>query len=393
MPWQDASLVELRHEFVLMATQDRANISRLADRFGISRPTAYKWIKRYEADGKEGLADRSRRPKTSPNRTPQAVEEIVCAAREEHPSWSGYKIRHLLLRRIARGRCELTPDQVPAASTCQAICARHGLVNATDPEHQDAWQSFERSRPNALWQMDFKGHFACDDQTRCYPLTLLDDHSRFSLTVKACENQQHETVSDHLRQIFERYGRPEAMLMDNGSPWGSSIRDSAGQPYYTRLSAWLMRLGIEVIYSGLGHPQTHGKLERMHRSLDAEALRYQDFRDLAHCQKAFDVWRSTYNLERPHESLDAHVPAERYQPSPRPMPDRPPAITYGPDAIVRKVDRDGYISYKNDKYKIGKAFTGDPVALRPTRESNKRAVYYCDQSIKTIDLDNPNMPS
>ena len=191
---------------------------------------------------------------------------------------------------------------------------------------------FERPSPNELWQMDFKGHFVMHHD-RCHPFTLLDDHSRFNLALRACANEQGNTVQDRLTHVFRRYGLPQAMLMDNGSPWGS---DSAHP--FTPLTVWLMQLGISVHHSRPYHPQTLGKLERFHRSLKSELLTGRTFTDLPHCQRAFDTWRDFYNLERPHYALDLDTPVSRYTPSGKTFPETLPAIDYAPDDHVRSVD-------------------------------------------------------
>jgi transposase InsO family protein len=159
-------------------------------------------------------------------------------------------------------------------------------------------QRFERASPNELWQMDFKGHFAMVGGGRCHPLTVLDDHSRYSIGLRACENQQATTVMRELVTMFQQYGLPVQMLMDNGSPWG----DSGGQPW-TIVTSWLIRLGIRVTHIRPHHPQTQGKDERFHRTLKAEVLRDRSHLDLPACQSDFDPWRDIYNRERPHEAL------------------------------------------------------------------------------------------
>src|SRR4029077_17492874 len=231
-----------------------------------------------------------------------------------------------------------------------------------------------------LWQMDFKGHFPMA-AGRCHPLTVLDDHSRFSGGLGASDNEQDGTVRERLTALFRRYGLPFAMLMDNGSPWG----DSAGQPF-TIFTAWLMRLGIRVSHGRPYHPQTQGKDERFHRSLKAEVLERNGYADLAACQHAFDKWRHIYNHERPHEALGLNPPGTRYQPSPRAFCEQLPPIAYSPGDIVRKADIRGVITFKNRYIRIGKAFRKQPVALRATSEDGIFDIHYCTQRIGQIDL-------
>lgn len=372
MPWQEVSTMSLRKEFIMLATQDHANISELCRRFGISRKTAYKWLGRYEEAGSEGLQDRSRRPHRSDNRTPEPVQQLVLSVRDAHPAWGGRKIK----RRLQ----DLGHAALPSASTLSDILRRNGRLDASQSAKHTPWRRFEHDAPNRLWQMDFKGHFATG-AGRCHPLTVLDDHSRYSLRLEACANQQGSTVQACLTGAFRRYGIPERMTMDNGAPWGSD----ASHPY-TPLTAWLIRLGIRVSHSRPYHPQTQGKDERFHRTLNAEVLQGKVFHDLDQCQRRFDQWRNVYNLERPHEAIGMAPPASRYRPSDRGFPEALPGIEYGPGDIVRKVQHKGEIHYRGAVFKVSKAFHGYPVALRPDSEDGVMKVYFCQQCIAKVDL-------
>lgn len=219
--------MSLRREFVTLASQPEANVSGLCRRFGISRKTGYKWIGRFEAEGLSGLEDRSRRPHRSPSRTSTRVEAVVCHVRREHPAWSGYKIRQVLLRKARNGSLHIDASEVPAASTCQAILDRHGLVEPSEPQEHSGWTRFEEERPNELWQMDFKGAFPTTEGAQIYPLSVLDDHSRFSLALRACPDQRADTARQQLTRAVRRYGLPDEILVDKGPPWGS--------PYTARL--------------------------------------------------------------------------------------------------------------------------------------------------------------
>ena len=372
MPFKGVSAMERKREFVWFATREEANIRKLCQRFEVSPTTGYKWLARYRAEGWQGLLERSRRPHHSPDRTSAAIEAGVLEVRAgSNNAWGGRKIKKVLERAGAAA---------PAASTITEILRRHGKLDDAGREHPGPWQRFERAAPNELWQLDFKGHFATV-AGRCHPLTALDDHSRYNLLIAACGDERKETVQRELEGAFRRYGLPFGMLMDNGPPWG----DPGGDPY-TRLAVWLMRLGIRVLHGGPYHPQTQGKEERFHRTLKAEVMAGRSFRDLTECQRAFDQWRVRYNHERPHEALDMATPAERYRPSPRSFPEVLPAVEYAPSDQVRKVDSDGFISFKNRPWRIGKAFCGQPVALRPTAVDGVFSVHYCSHEIATLDL-------
>lgn len=362
----------LREEFVRLAASQQVPLRELCRRFGISAPTGYKWLRRYAAAGPAGLREQSRRPRHSPARTLPAVEAAVLELWERHRAWGG---RKLAARLRAQGQ-----QPVPAPSTITAILRRHGKLGTAGAAPQGAFRRFEAAAPNALWQLDFKGHFATGG-ARCHPLTLLDDHSRYALALQACGDERTSTVKQALSARFARYGLPDRILVDNGSPWG----DTAAHPY-TPLSVWWLRLGIAVSHSRPYHPQTLGKDERFHRTLGAELLRWQRFRDLDHCQRAFDRWRQVYNHERPHEALDDAVPASRYQPSPRPFPARLPPIEYGPRDLVRKVQQGGLVSFQGRVLHLPKAFAGYPVGLRPTTVDSRWDIFFCGQQIAEVDL-------
>lgn len=371
MPWKAVSVMSLRKEFVTLAEVNMISFSELCRRFNISRKTGYKWLNRYRQEGEVGLGDRSRRPHRIARRISASMEQEILKLRKGR-YWGARKIRKRLQ---VLGR-----PAVPAASTITAVLHRHGMIDPDAPEGRKNWQRFERSAPNDLWQTDFKAPVKTlggDLQ----PLTVLDDHSRYSLCVRALANQQTVPVQNAFTEMFRLYGLPNAMLMDNGTPWGGAER----RPF-TVFSVWLIRLGIQVIHSRPNHPQTLGKDERFHRTLERELISRQQWRDRVHLQTALNKWREQYNFERPHDSLDLEVPASRYQPSLRPFPEQLPPIEYPDTFHVRKVQDDGSISFRGQLFKVGKAFHRYPVGLRPTQIDGTFEVMFCHQRIATIDL-------
>jgi transposase InsO family protein len=300
----------------------------------------------------------------------------VLALRAQHPSWGGRKLRRRLLDQGAKA--------VPAASTIGTILARHGQIDAADAAKHRSFQRFEHERPNALWQMDFKGHFALATG-RCHPLTILDDHSRYNLCLSACANEATATVRRQLIATFRCYGLPERFNVDNGSPWG----DGAGGRF-TLLTVWLLRLGLRIGHSRPHHPQTNGKDERFHRTLKRDVLHSQSHADLVACQRAFDAFRAIYNHERPHEALDLAVPASRYRISAHAYPETLPPIEYDPLDQVRHVQQGGQVSFQGHALHVPKAFAGQPVAFRPTTTDGLWQVVFVAQCIAQVDLRNPS---
>ena len=362
-----------REEFVGRANQDGSNISQLCDSYGISRKTGYKWLRRVGEMGLAGLEDRSRKPCHSPNQTSSAMEEMVLAVRVEHPAWGGRKIRRLL-----QNRGEVA---VPSASTITAILRRSGQIGPEESVKHKAFLSFEHEHANDLWQMDYKGYFQLTPGGYCHPLTVLDDHSRFLIGLKSCPNERRITVQYHLRAIFEEYGLPERMLMDNGSPWG----DDGSNPY-TLLTAWLLRLGISISHGRPYHPQTQGKDERLHRTLKNELISRHAFHDLEQAQNLFDQWRYEYNYIRPHEALQMNTPANRYISSMRPFPTSLPPIVYEATDYIRRTDDRGELSFRGQRFRIGRAFPNQEIGIRPTVRDGIFDVYFCKQKVSRISL-------
>lgn len=371
MPFSERSLMSHREEFCRLAEAGGVSVRELCHRFGISPTSGYKWLGRWRAQGRSGLANQSRRPNSSPGRTAAALEAQVLACRQAHPAWGGRKIRRVLQDDGA--------DGVPAASTVTAILRRHGLLDGPRAGEARAWQRFESAAPNDLWQMDFKGHVPAG-AGRMHPLTVLDDCSRYALVLSACADQREATVRDRLMQAFRLCGLPRRILSDNGSPWGSA----GGE--LTRLAVWLMDLDIALIHGRPYHPQTQGKDERFHRTLKAEVLAGRSFASLAEAEVAFAAWREIYNTRRPHEALGLAVPARRYQASPRPLPDQIPPPEYEPQAHVRTVGSAGFISFQGRRLRCSKAVVGRRVALRTTEDDGVFDLCYRRHVISRIDL-------
>lgn len=381
MPWREMDTVSRRLEFVQLACLPGANIRELCRREQISPKTGYKWIARFEAANGDpaSLEDHSRRPLHS-QCTPKGLERQVIALRQQNPAWGG--------RKIARRLQDLNRGQI-APSTVTSILKRHGLLREHD-SYLDAPTRFEHEEPNSLWQMDFKGTFETL-QGSCYALTLLDDHSRFNLALVANARMGTEQVKPQLQRVFERYGMPSQINTDNGPPWGAPGAVGHG---LSELSVWMIRLGIRATHSRPFHPQTNGKVERFHRTLEDEVLAGRLFTSHEQVQRAFDRWRPIYNLHRPHESLQMETPVRRYRPSPFRFPGQLPAIEYSSGDIVVQVTANGVTRFKGRKLMLSRALRGLPVAFRANALVDGRYdLYFCHQRIGGLDLNDRSVDS
>jgi len=379
MPWPVKALINVRREFVNLALQPDVNFRQLCRRFDISPTAGYKWLDRFQEGGVEGLADRSRRPRNSPERTQPEVEALVVGLRQDHPAWGARKLRRRLL--------DLGHQDLPATSTFTDILHRHNLIKPEASQAATPYKRFERPAPHELWQLDFKGHFALS-QGRCNPLGGLDDCSRYNVLLAACTDQRETTVQLHLTDAMRKHGVPNGILWDNGAPWGSG-----GGGECTGLDVWLMRLGVRVFHGRPYHPQTQGKEERFHRTLQAEVLARGGWTDCAQVQRAFDHWQNIYNTQRPHEALGLATPVSRYRPSQRSYPESLPAVEYASGVSVRRVDATGHISYQGKPRKVGRAFIGQDIGLRPTDLDGVLELIFVTQVIKKLDLREPVEPT
>ena len=371
MPWKEQSKMNLKMEFIQQVLKRQTSISNLCREHGISRKTAYKWINRFKEEGVDGLDERSKRPSKVCVTSSDWVETIL-ETKSKFPAWGGRKLRHYLLN---KGYID-----IPCEATFNRTLKRHDLITKESSQKAQHYIRFEREKPNELWQMDFKGHFQLEEG-RCHPLTVLDDHSRFAICLNAYKSENEISVKSALIEAFRRYGLPDAMTMDNGSPWKGSY------PWrFSRLTIWLMRLGIKVSHSRPGHPQTQGKDERFHRSLKEEVLKYYQFKGLKDVQEVFDEWRELYNHERPHEGIEMRRPIDRYTPSLVKYPEILPEITYEDGDEIRKVQKNGVIEFRGESYFIGEHLYGERVGIRSSKEEGRYNVYYSKTRVSKINL-------
>ena len=369
MPWKETDVSRERISFVVEALGRRESMASLCRQYGISRKTGYKWLRRYREVGELAeLAERSRRPHRSPAKVSDDLEEAVLAVRALE-GWGGRKIARFLAQ-----------DGISIArSTVDRILQRRGVVRPRHAHRQPAPKRFERAQPNELSQMDFKGHYRLPEGGRCHPLSILDDHSRFAQGLYALPSEHGAPVQECLIECWERYGVPQALLCDHGQPWWGTSNGHG----LTRLSVFLIRQGIELIYGRVQHPQTQGKVERFHRSLH-QALKQRGVpRTLVGFQSALDEFRGRYNERRPHEALGDQPPAQRYRPSRKRYDPDPAPWCYPEGAEVRHVRGNGCLHLDGRDWFVCQALAGRRVHCQ--RFEEKTLVTYRHMHVRLID--------
>jgi putative transposase len=347
--------MDQRVAFIADWLRDEWTMTELAERYGISRKTSYKWVERYEADPEHGLAERSRAPKAHGRAMSADTRVAVLALRRAHPRWGPKKLQAVLRDR--------EPQRVwPAASTMGDLLRREGVsqprrrprytVPLTQPlAHAHA--------PNDVWTADFKGWFRTADGTRCDPLTVADAYSRFVLCCRITAPSARG-VRPWFERIFREYGLPGALRTDNGSPFATT---GAGQ--LSRLAVWWMKLGIQLDRIAPGHPEQNGRHERFHLTLQQDTVT-PPATTPAMQQRRFDRMREEFNTVRPHEALGQHPPARVYRPSSRPYPAQLEDPWYDATHQVRRVNAKGYIKWRGDLVFVSEALCGEPVGVAET---------------------------
>ena len=365
MAWGMVDVDTQRVHFVEAVSRGEASFSSLCRKYEISRPTGYLWQKRFRDDGVSGLVEASRRPKNSPRQSSEALEEQIVLLRTAHPDWGARKLQVLLSREGI---------QVPS-STVHRVLRRHGLIHELD-SHPAAVGRFNREVPNQLWQMDFKSPKGWN--AHLGPLSVLDDHSRYALVLDQLPSGCGEDVQVRLEKSFIDYGLPDAMLMDHGQPWWNA--QSAGG--WTQFSVWLMRVGIRLYYSGVRHPQTQGKVERFHGSLE-RARRRQGMAGKVPDQSWLDRFRDEYNQIRPHEALNMQTPASHWQPSARSYTG-PADPAYPEGAELGQLNEQGALRLQGRYWQVAGALAKQTVRI--VRIDNRALIYYAQTLLREFDI-------
>lgn len=367
MPWKTDTPMDNRLKFVLLAQSGEFTITELCERFKISRKTGYKWIERYQQEGRSGLTDRSSAPKQVHHRTPDEIEKVITAVRRKHPTWGPKKI-HVILK------SKHGIEKPPAVSTIGEILKRHGLSKRKKRRPgifpANRGELTDSERPNHVWCTDHKGWFLLQNDLRCIPLTITDLYSRFIIGIEADEHSTQATAKAGFLKAFRANGLPEIIRVDNGSPFASM-----GPGRLSKLSVWWMSLGISVEFTRPGCPQDNGSHERMHRTMKAECCQPASANHRAQ-QQRFDRWRKTFNTERPHESLEMRVPNDLYHRSNLRLDQSIKSRLYELEDETLKVSDSGFVSLNGTTLHVGEALAGSEVALDRNPKSGLIEVRY-----------------
>ena len=353
MPWSETSPMDQKRLFINEYVRGRSSISELCARYGVSRKTGYKWIRRFEAGGLPGLEDHSRRPHSSPFATDSDRAAAILELRRRHPFWGAKKLIQVLQRRHPRSTW-------PARSTVCDLLKRNGLVESRTrrryPGHGGR-PTTPMNAPNEIWCADYKGEFKTGDGTYCYPLTVTDGYSRYLLACQGLDSTAHKVARPVFGRLFREFGLPQVIRTDNGVPFATIALGRL-----SRLSVWWIRLGIYPELIEPGHPEQNGRHERMHRTLKRHTARPPAASGRAQ-QRRFNGFRTEYNEERPHEALDQETPASCYQRSAREFPARLPEIEYPSHFERRLVSRNGGIRWSSRWVNVSHVLGGEYVGL------------------------------
>ena len=367
MPWRTESVMDQRVEFVLRAKEGEESLAALCRDYEISRPTGYLWLHRYQEVGSvSGLAEHSRRPLRSPRRTAESVEAAVLALRDK-TGWGGPKIAKVLAQRGL---------QVGPA-TAQRILKRSGRVVPSAVGKTKL--RFAREQCNELAQMDFKGEYTLA-KGKCYPLSLLDDCSRYLHGLWPLSSTGGAGVKETLETYFREHGVPLSLLMDHGTPWFGTTN----QQGLTWVSVWLLKQGVILRYSGVGHPQTQGKVERFHQTLKKRTRHRGEPTTMGEWQRWAVEFQHEYNYERPHESLGNKTPGEVYQAvNLRAYQEQPREWEYS-GGVVKRLNTQGMLYYRQQRYFVSEALASEHV--RVDELEGKLLVTFRHMIVREIEL-------
>lgn len=374
MAWQETDPVNERVKFIAAQQSGLYTMSEVCARFGISRKTGYKWVGRYVAEGVDGLKERSHVPKHCPHRMSAEVEAALLDAREAHRTWGPRK----LVPWLKRQRPEL---ELPAPSTVGDLLGRKGLVERRRRRRGDAHPgtaALETAAPNEVWTVDFKGEFRTQDGRYCYPLTVVDAHTRFLLGCDSLHSTSTAGVIPCFERMFREFGLPEAIRSDNGTPFASTAICGL-----SRLNVWWLKLGLVHQRIQPGKPQQNGAHERMHRTLKAETTRPPE-RNAQAQQVRFDEFRREFNEERPHEAQGSGAACLALQRVGARDAGRVPVPEYPGHYETRGVRRTGEFRFRGHAIFLSEVLAGERIGLEEV-EDGIWSIYFFDRLLARLD--------
>lgn len=372
MPWSERTKNQVREEFVKQVTEHKQSMAALCRQYGISRPTGYKWLRRYE----QGLPldDQSRSPKHNAARVSTEMEAAIVAMRKKYPAIGALKLRKIMQNEGVQ--------DLPCAKTFNNIFHRNKLITKESSLAATHYTRFQKESPNEMLQGDFK-QVKMQNGKIAHVLNVTDDFSRYNMCTKALPNETFESVQSALLEVFRNYGLPFSFLCDNGTPWGNS--QTIG---YTKFEVWLMELGVLPLHGRKLHPQTQGKEERYNGSFSRECLKYhKEITDLNSAQQIFDEYREFYNNTRPHHALELETPASKYIRSQKELPTEISDWVYPEGWEIRKVKETGYFNYDNQGYFFSEAFAGKEIAVYEDSVKNQLTIFFREFQIAKLDLE------
>lgn len=373
MSWESKTVDKLREEFVL-AAQETKNFSALCREFGISRQTGYKWFDRY--NNGLPLSDMSKQPKSISNKTPEDIERLILDVRKDNPGWGARTIKKVLENSGY--------SNIPCEKTVNNILNRYNCISKEESLKHVPFKRFEKKNCNAMWQTDFKGEFLTKDNKYCYPLTILDDCSRFSIKIAPYLSTKNVVISS-FKAAFEEFGMPKTVLSDNGSQFAGFKKG------YTQFEKWLMNHDILPIHGRIKHPQTQGKIERFHGTMKRELLNHNKFEDINDANLKLQEWRYKYNNIRPHEALGMKCPSEVYYPSSRRYCDVIKPFEYGGQYHVIKVNSWGYVRFDKWQVYLSETMIGEYIEFRPNPLGDSFVACYRNFKIAEFNTDDGSL--
>ena len=368
MPWECKTVEKLREEFVVAANSCH-NFSSLCREFGITRKTGYKWLNRFIEN--DSLSDKSRKPFNISNKTSEHIEKLIIDIRNDNPGWGAKTIKKVLENRGY--------ENIPCAKTVNNILNRYNCISKEASLNHKPYIRFQKDNCNQMWQTDFKGEFLTKDNKYCYPLTIIDDHSRFSIKIAPFEGTANVVIPS-FKAAFEEYGLPDSVLSDNGAQFAGFKHG------YTQFEKWLMNHNVLPVHGRIKHPQTQGKIERFHRTMKDELLKHQVFNNLKDANYNIQCWRNKYNNIRPHEALNMRCPAEVYVPSNRKYVDKVKKHEYSGEYHTIKVNSWGYVRFGGWQVYLSETMVGEYIEFRPHLQAD--SFIACYRNFKIAEFSN-----